>query len=79
MNADPAKKEIVIRTGTNWGYWGVPHSEIDAYSVRGNRVWRAEVRAFCYYPVFEDFDGDGFMEIAMEGETGIAILDLTPQ
>ncbi|NQT82332.1 hypothetical protein HQ563_04875 [bacterium] len=72
------KKEIV-----SLRIWRPPdgktQTRIDAHSVQGERLWRWELDSYSDRPVYADFDGDGFMEIALDRKTGIAIVDLTPQ
>ncbi len=69
-----SSKALALRNGKQL-------KRLEAFSLSGQPLWRGEPEDFTHFSqyVHRDFDGDGFMEIILEYEPGIAVLDLTPQ
>ena len=72
-------KDIVIRGWRRLSSETKARTAILAYSLQGSRLAEIELEGWSFGgPLFEDFDGDGFMEVAIGSETGIAVVDMTP-
>jgi hypothetical protein len=74
------RKEMVIESKALELRNGRQVKRLEAFSVKGERLWRGEAQDYTHFSqyVHGDFDGDGFMEVTLEREPGIAVLDLTP-
>ncbi len=75
FDRDRAKEVISLKIW--YASDGKAHARLDAHTLRGERAWRWEPEFALHEPLYEDLDGDGFMEIALSLRSAIAIVDFT--
>jgi hypothetical protein len=73
------EKEIVARAWKRVRPGEGLRTALFTYSLEGKRLGELELEGWSFgSPVFADFDGDGFMEVAVGCDAGIAVIDMTP-